>query len=74
MRNTIQAIVADGGKDVSKNKIMTVGLANEKQVKLLDIVNTHLVEMDEGFFADLFDGIISKLHKQNCFVASLDRL
>ena len=71
VRNTIQAIVADGGKDVSKNKLMAVGLANGKQVKLLDIVNTHLVEMNEDFFADLFDGIVSKLHTQNCFVASL---
>src|SRR3990167_10620808 len=27
--------------------------------------------MNEDFFADLFDGIVSKLHTQNCFVASL---
>lgn len=71
IKNTVRCLIADGGKDISKNKLIAIGLADGKSVNLLKLVDTELQELNQQYFSDLFDDIVEEMDALSCFVAGI---
>ena len=71
LSNSVHCIITDGAKDISKNKLIAVGLCDGHNVKLLDMVDTALCTLDEVYYTNFFKNLLKRLEDLNCFVPAI---
>lgn len=72
MKDKIRCLIFDGGKDISKNKLIAIGLGDGLQMSIWDIVNSKFVTLDTLYYKTLIKDIICQLEEVGCFVPSVN--
>lgn len=68
---SVQCLVCDGAKDISRNKVLAIGLSDGSKVILYDMIDTELQRLDEEYFFKTFESLLKKIEKNDCFIPGI---